>query len=201
MTPMTLGRLARACGLARSSVLHYEALGLLSPGARSAAGYRLYGPAQVQQLQQIRQLREAGLSLAAIAALLARPRDGAAAPPAAHTLLQDRLLELGQEMARLRQQQRQLARLLADPALADPTQADAPACRSKADWVALLQRAGFDEAEMQRWHQEFEQQDPVGHARFLRALGLPAAQIRSLRAAARHGPGPQAKAPPGAAPR
>jgi len=195
MTPMTLGRLARACGLARSSVLHYEALGLLLPGARSAAGYRLYGPAQVQQLQQIRQLREAGLSLAAIAALLARPRDDATAP-VAHTLLQDRLLELGQEMARLRQQQRQLARLLTDPALAD-----APACRSKADWVALLQRAGFDEAEMQRWHQEFEQQDPVAHARFLRALGLPAAQIRSLRAAARHGPDPQAKAPPGAAPR
>lgn len=196
MTPMTLGRLARACGLARSSVLHYEALGLLVPGARSAAGYRLYGPAQVQQLQQIRQLREAGLSLAAIATLLAQPRDDAAPPPGAHTLLQDRLLELGQEMARLRQQQRQLARLLADPALAD-----APACRSKADWVALLQRAGFDEAEMQRWHREFEQQDPVGHARFLRALGLPVAQIRSIRTAARHGPGPQAKAPPGAAPR
>ena len=195
MTPMTLGRLARACGLARSSVLHYEALGLLLPGARSAAGYRLYGPAQVQQLQQIRQLREAGLSLAAIAALLARPRDDATAP-VAHTLLQDRLLELGQEMARLRQQQRQLARLLADPALADPALADAPACRSKADWVALLQRAGFDEAEMQRWHQEFEQQDPAGHGRFLRALGLPASQVLGIRRAARG----QA-APPGTAPR
>ncbi|WP_374585522.1 hypothetical protein [Ideonella dechloratans] len=69
-------------------------------------------------------------------------------------------------------------------------------CRSKADWVALLQRAGFDEAEMQRWHQEFEQQDPAGHGRFLRALGLPASQVLGIRRAARG----QA-APPGTAPR
>ena len=62
---LTLGRLARATGLARSSLLHYEALGLLQPRARSDSGYRLYGEAEVQRLQAIRRYREAGLSLEA----------------------------------------------------------------------------------------------------------------------------------------
>lgn len=68
--PLTLGRLARATGLARSSLLHYEALGLLKPLARSEAGYRLYGEAEVERLQHIRRYREAGLSLEAIQQLL-----------------------------------------------------------------------------------------------------------------------------------
>ena len=41
-TRLTLGKFARRVGLARSSVLHYESLGLLAPAGRSAAGYRLY---------------------------------------------------------------------------------------------------------------------------------------------------------------
>lgn len=189
--PLTLGRLARASGLARSSVLHYEALGLLPAAGRSAAGYRLYGPAQVQRLQQIRRLRDAGLPLAAIAALLAAPPapDQPTPPRPAHALLQDRLLELAQEMTRLRHQQRLLARLLTDPALGQ-----VPACQSKTDWVALLQRAGFSPPDMQLWHAEFEQQDPDGHARFLRVLGLPAAQVRAIRAQARRPP-PRGTAP------
>ena len=69
--PLTLGQLARATGLARASLLHYEALGLLLPTGRSQAGYRLYGPREVERLAAIRGFREAGLSLADIAGLLA----------------------------------------------------------------------------------------------------------------------------------
>ena len=47
----TLGRLARQVGLARSSILHYESIGLLVPGGRSAAGYRLYGSAELERLR------------------------------------------------------------------------------------------------------------------------------------------------------
>ena len=51
---LTLGRLARATGLARASLLHYEALGLLVPQTRSAAGYRYYGDAELERLRSIR---------------------------------------------------------------------------------------------------------------------------------------------------
>lgn len=81
------------------------------------------------------------------------------------TLLAQRLHGLNADINRLREQQRTLARLLAaSPAL--------HACRSKADWVALLRAAGFSDADMQRWHEDFERADPDGHARFLQSIGL-----------------------------
>ena len=171
---MTLGRMARAAGLARASLLHYEALGLLRPAARSAAGYRLYGPAELARLENIRRLREAGLSLAAIGELLT---PAATAPPqAAAALLEARLLALCCEMEQLRQQQQQLARLLAAPEF----RSGAP-LSDKAAWVELLRRAGFDDVAMRKWHAGFEADDPAGHTAFLQALNLRPAEISAIR--------------------
>lgn len=172
--PLTLGRLARATGLARSSLLHYEALGLLTPQARSDAGYRLYGAAEVQRLQAIRRYREAGLSLDTIAQLLSRPAAGSPA-----RLLEQRLLALSDEVQRLREQQQGLARLLAMPQFHARRRA-----RGKADWVALLRQAGFSDADMRRWHADFEASAPEQHAAFLHSLGLPEAEVAAIRHAA-----------------
>ena len=78
--PFNLGQLCKEVGLARSSVLNYEAIGLLVPQGRSQAGYRLYGEAQLERLRTIRRLREAGLSLEDIRVLL--DRHGAPEPAA-----------------------------------------------------------------------------------------------------------------------
>jgi len=169
--PLTLGRLARATGLARSSLLHYEALGLLKPLARSDAGYRLYGAAEVQRLQAIRRYREAGLSLEAVRRLLQAPQ---ATGPAA--LLEQRLLALSDEVQRLREQQQGLARLLAMPEFLAQR-----AARGKADWVALLRQAGFSDEDMRRWHADFEAAAPEQHAAFLASLGLPPDEVASIR--------------------
>lgn len=175
---LTLGRLARASGLARSSLLHYEQLGLLQPAGRSAAGYRLYGARELQRLQLIRQFRDAGLSLDTIGELLAR--DAPADAPAAR--LTQRLQAIQAEVDRLRHQQHTLARLLAG--ISPATWA---ACHDKASWSALLRQAGFSDADMRRWHADFERDDPDGHRRFLAALNLPDDEIRRIRhAAARH---------------
>lgn len=171
LKPLTLGRLARATGLARSSLLHYEALGLLRPLARSDSGYRLYGPAEVRKLQAIRCYREAGLSLDAIARLLERP--GTAGPAA---LLEQRLLVLSDEVQRLREQQQGLARLLAMPEFLAQRQA-----RGKSDWVALLREAGFSDEDMRRWHADFEAAAPKQHSAFLQSLGLSAAEVAAIR--------------------
>jgi len=169
---LTIGRLARAVGLARGSLLHYEALGLLAPAARSAAGYRLYREADVERVRRIRRYRDAGLALGAIVALL----DGAADAPRSRSLLEHRLLALNAEIDALRGQQLLLARLLASRAF----DAAAP-LGGKAAWVALLRRAGFDDSDMQRWHIGFEAADPKGHAAFLRALGLTPAEVAAIR--------------------
>ena len=169
---LTLGRLARMTGLARASLLHYESLGLLHAGQRSASGYRLYGAEQVERLRTIRRYRDAGLSLKAIGELLGR-RKGTSEPA---QILERRLFELCEEMDALRTQQRQLARLLATPALRTGR-----AGGTKAAWVAMLRRAGMSDAEMHEWHKAFEADDATGHAAFLRSLGLESKEITRIR--------------------
>jgi len=166
MRTLSIGQLARRCGVSRSTLLYYEAQGLLS-AARSAAGYRRYGEADVARAEQIRAWRATGMDLLAIADLL---RDGGHAGPVAQ-----RLQQIAQEMARLREQQSVLLRVLGR----------APGPQSggldKAGGSALLRAAGLDDDAMARWHALFEQQAPQAHASFLRSLGLPAAEIERIR--------------------
>jgi DNA-binding transcriptional MerR regulator len=191
---LTLGALGRLAGLARSSLLHYEALGLLRPMRRSAAGYRFYGEAEVEQLRAIRRLRDAGLPLAAIVQMLgAQASRGAKAPkdpsePA--TLIEARLLGICAEVEDLRRQQKLLARLLAMPEFraGDP-------CSDKASWVALLRRAGFTEEDMWQWHADFEAESPAAHAAFLRSLRLSATDVAAIRRAAKAAAQPSLKQP------
>lgn len=57
---------ARLSGLTIRALHHYDALGVLVPSARSAAGYRLYDDGDLLRLQQILIGRELGLPLEAI---------------------------------------------------------------------------------------------------------------------------------------
>jgi len=161
-------------GLARASVLNYERLGLLHPAERSAAGYRLYGDAEFERLCVIRRFREAGLPLATICDLLKVRPTGRTRSPAA--LLENRLLELCEEVNRLREQQKLLARLLATPALRKEH-----ACTDKAAWVALLRRSGLDDGQMHQWHANFEKESAAEHAAFLRSLGLATKEVARIR--------------------
>lgn len=61
-----VGELAKRAGMTVRTLHHYEQTGLLTPSARSAAGYRLYDLAAVQRLHMIKALAQAGLELAAI---------------------------------------------------------------------------------------------------------------------------------------
>lgn len=173
----TLGQLARKTGLARSSLLHYEAAGLLRPADRSAAGYRLYGKSELDRLLAIRGYREAGLPLAAIADLMAG-REGDTAQ-----ILERRLVELNADIQRLREQQKRLATLLAQPALREDHR-----IKCKADWVALLRESGFSDHDMHQWHAMYEADSPQSHADFLRSLGLADDEVEGIRAWARTQP-------------
>ncbi|TCT23874.1 hypothetical protein [Thiobaca trueperi] len=53
---------------------------------------------------------------------------------------------------------------------------------TKDQWIALFETIGLDAATMQRWHQCFEARHPDQHQAFLEWLGIPAAEIRRIRA-------------------
>ena len=65
---------ARLAGVSIRTLHHYDAIGLLVPGNRTAAGYRLYTDSDLFRLQQILIGRELGLSLEEIRQSLDDPR-------------------------------------------------------------------------------------------------------------------------------
>jgi len=168
---LTIGTLARRFGLARSTLLHYDHLGLLRPAARSGAGYRGYTAADAERLGWICTYRRAGLGLEAIARILDAPASGAG------TVLEERLAELDREMDRLREQKRVVAGLLRRPELVAP-----PELLDKATWMDLLRASGLSSADMDRWHEDFERLAPARHRSFLAALGLGEEEIAAIRA-------------------
>lgn len=161
----TIGQLARQCGIARSTLLYYEQMGLLVPAARSGAGYRRYGQAELERLRQVCAWRAMGLSLDDIGKMLSNGDQSA--------LVAQRLDQIGREMASLREQQAVLVRLLGGEAGAGPMDKDG--------WSALLRASGLDDAAMQRWHALFEQQNPMAHQAFLVSLGLTNDEIVRIR--------------------
>ena len=69
----TVKALAELAGVTPRTLRWYDREGLLSPSSRTEAGYRLYGPAEVDRLQQILFYRELGLELSAIRDILDDP--------------------------------------------------------------------------------------------------------------------------------
>jgi len=77
MEGLTINEAARTTGWSARMLRYVEQSGLVSP-ARSASGYRLYGPAQLQRLRTLKELLarfDVGLSDVAFAARMATSAD------------------------------------------------------------------------------------------------------------------------------
>lgn len=77
MEGLTINEAARTTGWSPRMLRYVEQTGLVSP-ARSASGYRLYGPAQLQRLRTLKELLgrfDVGLSDVAFAARMAENLD------------------------------------------------------------------------------------------------------------------------------
>lgn len=68
----TIKQLSDLAGITPRTLRWYDSQGLLKPGRVTEAGYRLYGPAEVDRLQQILFYRALDLPLAEIRTLLGR---------------------------------------------------------------------------------------------------------------------------------
>jgi DNA-binding transcriptional MerR regulator len=68
-----VGEVASLAHVTVRTLHHYDAIGLLTPGGRTAAGYRRYTAENLQRLQQILYYRALGFGLDQITEMLAEP--------------------------------------------------------------------------------------------------------------------------------
>jgi DNA-binding transcriptional MerR regulator len=173
---LTISQLARRFGLSRSTLLYYDSIGLLSPSERSAANYRLYSEADVERMELIDAYRRAGLPLSDIITVLSSDRG------VLTERLEARLRATNREIADLRRQQRMIVDLMrSDVSLRESRSID------KDGWVAVLRATGMSDADMRRWHVEFERLSPGAHHDFLESLGIADDEIERTRRWARDG--------------
>ncbi len=86
---------AERAGVTVRTLHHYDRVGLLKPSGRTAAGYRLYGEADLARLQQVVTLKFIGLSLTQIKDLLGnRSFELTTALHLQHELLQEKRRQL-----------------------------------------------------------------------------------------------------------
>ncbi|WP_371422560.1 heavy metal-responsive transcriptional regulator [Tardiphaga sp.] len=71
MGSFKIGQLADAAQVGRDTIRYYERSGLLPMPGRTAAGYRVYGDADLQRLNFIRASQELGFTLEQVRHLLA----------------------------------------------------------------------------------------------------------------------------------
>ncbi len=131
-----ISELAKRAGLARSTLLYYEKLGLIQ-GRRADNGYRYYDDRDLQQLMLLQTLHQGGLSLKECQQLIEQGMD--------QKLLQQRLAELDREIARKQQARSLLAALLGQDSegmRAFHQQLEKIAPQAHANW---LQAEGLDE--------------------------------------------------------
>lgn len=113
MAAVAIGEAARLSGVSQRMVRHYETLGLLAPVARTEAGYRQYGEADVNTLRFIRRARALGFSMADIGQLVSLWQDDGRSSASVKRIAQNHVDELAQRIEAMRRMQAGLQRLLA----------------------------------------------------------------------------------------
>lgn len=161
---MKISELARRCGLARSTLLYYEKLGVIA-GTRGANGYRHYDDEDLQRLQMVQALQAGGLSLKQCLACLAGELEQAT--------LEARVRELDEELARMQRARDLLADLAGlrqrsgeeFKAWQLQLQREAPEA-----YFAWVMKQGFSEKD--RYHLQWLSKDMNEHERYIRDFKL-----------------------------
>ncbi len=168
--PLTISKLARQFGLARSTLLYYDRIGLLRPSQHSPAGYRIYDARTIERLKRIVELRSAGMPLNTVKLVLETSTPLAEA-------LEQQVAVLNRQLAQLRDQQRVVLTLLQSRSAARRART-----MSKDSWTRMFRSIGLTDADMRQWHVHFERTMPEAHRDFLESLGLDAQEVRRIRA-------------------
>lgn len=117
---MTIGRLARACGVGVETVRYYQLRGLL-PVPASEGTYRQYPVSLIARIRFIKRAQDLGFTLDEISDLL-RLEDGSNRASIRH-IASERLQQIEQKVADLKRMQKVLKHLLVQ---CEHTRADRP---------------------------------------------------------------------------
>ena len=114
MTRLTIGQLAKRAGVSTSMLRYYEEQGLLQPAGRTAAGYRLYEPADEDTLTFIRRAQRLGFSLADIRMFLEQLASDDLLDETVVRVAEERYLELERQLTELAVQRHEMEAFLMD---------------------------------------------------------------------------------------
>jgi DNA-binding transcriptional MerR regulator len=92
-----IGQMASRMGISVRTLRHYDAIGLLSPSCRTAAGHRIYTDREVSRLHKIVALRRMGFSLAHVRTIVSGDTRKA------YVVLEGHAQRLREQMARQRE--------------------------------------------------------------------------------------------------
>ena len=110
--PVNIGAAAQLSGVSAKMVRHYESLGLLPKVARTDAGYRLYGEADVHTLRFIKRARDLGFSMEEIGELVGLWQNRRRASASVRRVAQKHAEDLEQRIAALQAMQQTLRHLI-----------------------------------------------------------------------------------------
>jgi len=125
MADFTIGKLARALGVRPDTIRYYERNGLLPAPSRSAAGYRTYGPTDLERVRFIRKAQHLGFTLREIATLLDLRASDKARSTDVLAITEQKIAETGARMADLNRIKTALTSLAAECTVDIPA-ADCP---------------------------------------------------------------------------
>ena len=98
---LTIGTLAKTCGVSTPTIRYYEKIGLLPTADRSRSDQRRYGQIDIDRLNFVRRSRAFGFSTAQVRTLLSVPNGSVADCHVSKCIAQDRIHEIRQKVADL----------------------------------------------------------------------------------------------------
>ncbi|MEX0970552.1 MAG: helix-turn-helix domain-containing protein [Paracoccaceae bacterium] len=108
---LTIGQLAKSCGVKVPTIRYYEQMGLIDAPGRSAGNQRRYDKAALNRLRFIRHARDLGLDLAAIKVLFSLDDQPNLPCAAAHEIAQAHLADIRRRMRWLQGLETELTRI------------------------------------------------------------------------------------------
>lgn len=105
---MLIGEVATRSGVPTRTIRFYEQAGVLTPPARSPAGYRIYSEGTLAELVFVRRAQRLGLSLDEIREILSLGRSGRAPCGRVAAMCETHLANIEMQMKELRAFQRHL---------------------------------------------------------------------------------------------
>jgi MerR family copper efflux transcriptional regulator len=109
---MNIGTAARQSGVPAKTIRYYESVGLIDAADRTAAGYRVYSPRDVETLRFVQRGRSLGFSVEEVGNLLALWYDRSRNSAEVKALAQHRVADIDRKIAELTEMRETLTDLM-----------------------------------------------------------------------------------------